>query len=345
MLASIKNININPAEIENKIPALRKLWSYLNKRKCFLAINHLDPKDSLILINKESINHGYLPLGLEIQFSLDIGCNANCIMCDKRMREGISGRSYVNISRILRFIDRPTVSKVSLIGGEPLLDKKGLLFFVKNSRRKGFGVGITTNGYLLTRDYFDLLFRNGLSEITVSLDSCRRQEHDKIRGIDGLFDRVISILRYIKSEYPDFIIGVNYVIMKNNLASVSGMIRLANTLRLQALNFIYISDFGKNFHNLKLSRRDLKSIAKIRASNEALNSRIIIKWDICSSGRGAGCMYRYYKFNVHENGDFLFCGKFPFKKPYKLNKPLRTVLKEREIWSFLSRDESHCRGN
>jgi|GEM_PF-6528488 len=269
-----------------------------------------------------------------VQFNLSIGCNATCFMCDRRVWGAKSKKTYRNLIKLLDFLDPDTVERVKLLGGEPLLDKKGLLLFLRVCRLKGFYCLFPTNGSLFTNDYFDKLVQAGLRELTISLDSFRAQEHDAIRGLPGMFKRIISILRYIRKRYPDFKLSLNFLILPQNIDSLDGTIALAETLKINEFNVLYPQDFGKNFDKIHLTAdaKDKIEAVKLRYAS----STMAINWNPCNVREDFLCSYQPNKLSVFEDGAINFCDHYPFKNKYKLDRPLKKILQEPEIRDFLS---------
>ena len=291
-------------------------------------------------INCMNTNDYPLPRKLTVQFSLSIGCNANCLMCDKRIPNKKSNKTYSNLIKLLHFLDPVTVGRIKLLGGEPLLDKKGLLLFLKICRLKGFYCFFPTNGALLTKAYFDAMVQAGLRELTISLDSFRAEEHDAVRGLPGLFNHIIGILNYIRKHYPHFRISLNFLVLPQNIDSLDQTISLAETLGINTFNVLYPENFGKNFEQIQLTALAEQKIESIKL--RPASSRIVINWNPCNVQADPTCCWQPDKISIFENNDILFCDRYPFKKKYKLDQPLKTILKKPEINNFLNNDALHC---
>jgi len=335
-------VRVRIPSIRKQIVKFRRLWSVYNKNNRSLRINNLDPLETLILINRESAFAGLTPIGLTVQFTLDIGCNANCIMCDKRIMKKQSNQTYDRLSRLVDFLDNETVSRVKLLGGEPLLDRRGLLDLLKRCSAKGIRMHLITNGFLLSKRYADLLIKNGLDRITLSLDSGDSREHDALRGLPGSFDRIISVIKYMKHKYPKFGISVNSVAMRSNIGSLKRIIALINELGVNTLNVIFPEDFGRNFQRIALTRSDRVKVDRIRYSAEVRRSRAGIVWDVCNPKYDLGCRFRFSQMSIHEDGEVTLCGKYPLKRSVAINKPIAALLQEKDLRRFFQDDTLHC---
>jgi MoaA/NifB/PqqE/SkfB family radical SAM enzyme len=57
-----------------------------------------------------------------------------------------------------------------------------------------------TNGLFLTQENVDKLYEAGLYSIFVSIDSPIAEEHDKLRGIKGIFEKAIEGIKRVKEK-------------------------------------------------------------------------------------------------------------------------------------------------
>lgn len=136
-------------------------------------------------------------------------CNLQCKMCGqwgeggvtkKAMQAGSRGAEYVRAeldpSVIRSLIDdlAPQRPSVTLFGGEPLLYGH-CLDIIRHIKSKGMHCLVITNGSLLEQLAADIV-ESGLDELNVSLDGASAL-HDEIRGMKGLFDRIMAGLKKV----------------------------------------------------------------------------------------------------------------------------------------------------
>ena len=330
-------LNISLRRISDEILNIRKLWVQLAKTNRFISINSLNHKESLILINQISSAQGLSPIDLTVKFHLEIGCNANCIMCNTT-EFPISNNTYAKITKLLDYLNLPTVSHVSLVDGEPLLDKAGLIGFMQESSKKGLKTCITTNGSLLTEQYIDLLVSNGLEEIVVSLDSDNADMHDRIRRKKGLFDSAINGIKYLRYKYPQVDVRINSVIMSINVQSLLGIIQMANMLRVTGLNIIYILNRGRSFEKLRLRKKNLLVIEIIKNDPIVRNSNINIVWDLCRPEQSTGNVNGHFKITVLETGEIFLGNNYNIERKFFLNKSLDSIFLEDNLAKYFYPD-------
>jgi len=157
-----------------------------------------------------------------VQIEPIFGCNAECIMCainlpTKRKKGTMPMKLFRKIvDDLATYKDK--IEKIDLFGlGEPILDET-IFEKIKYLKKKGLrGVGISTNMDLLNEEKQTLLLESGIDTVIVSIDSTKKDIHEKIRKNTN-FDRVVAntnnliikrdkgkfhtkfVLRYIRQE-------------------------------------------------------------------------------------------------------------------------------------------------
>jgi MoaA/NifB/PqqE/SkfB family radical SAM enzyme len=133
-------------------------------------------------------------------FLTTLKCNCNCETCLWKDNTIKNELSLDEVKRIYLEAKEAGFLVTILWGGEPLIRKDitEIIKFVKNEAKFTI-VGIVTNGWFLPKKIEE--FGNHLDFILLSLDSPRAEEHDKIRGLYGLYDNIMESVRVIKNEY------------------------------------------------------------------------------------------------------------------------------------------------
>lgn len=199
---------------------------------------------------------GAMPLPSTATFEPTIGCNLHCPMC------------YQNDMRAGPFRDSPTQQVISLmdrlsgqmrfvylIGGEIFLRKD--IFNILNAlEQQKIEFFITSNGTLLNTECIQRLAQyRMLVGLGVSLDGTEAV-HDSIRG-PGTFRKSIAAL---SAAAPLFRVGVNSVLMPENLLVASDLMRVVAGVGVREINFsceIFCSeeDVAKTARALKIDHR------------------------------------------------------------------------------------------
>lgn len=128
-------------------------------------------------------------------------CQCDCPHCamanyPKNKKEELSAEELMEI--INRF-SKSKIKGVYFFGGEPLL-RNDIFELISCARRKWFVPCLDTNGLLLNQEMARKLKKAGLWKIGVSIDSSRPQIHDKLRGIEGSFERAIRGIQNCLNE-------------------------------------------------------------------------------------------------------------------------------------------------
>jgi len=103
-----------------------------------------------------------------------------------------------NIDQTMSILKKSDINNVIISGGEPLLHPQ---FFqiIHDLKSNGFGIDLCTNATLLN-DETILKLKDYLTEISVSLDGYTRERHEKMRLVQGCFDKTVeNVLKLIKA--------------------------------------------------------------------------------------------------------------------------------------------------
>jgi AdoMet-dependent heme synthase len=147
-------------------------------------------------------------------------CDARCQMCE-RWQDRRNGELTLQEYRVLAETFRKMgVHLVSIAGGEPLL-RKDIFSIIEAFAQYGMLVNVCTNGLSLQKQA-ERLCRSGPSFITVSLDGGTANTHDKIRGVQGSYDKIMkgmeSVLAFPPEERP--LLRVRMTLCNQNVMEV-----------------------------------------------------------------------------------------------------------------------------
>jgi cyclic pyranopterin phosphate synthase len=194
----------------------------------------------------------------DLRISLTDRCNFRCFYCLPDGEPPLARRETILTFEEIAYLSEIFVSlgieKIRLTGGEPLLRRDIETLIEKIARLKnpnneeqiqdsGFRIqdsglldlALTTNGHTLTKRAENLK-RAGLDRVTISLDSLKRENFQRITGVDKL-EEVLAAIRAAQSA------GLNPV--KINAVIVRGynddeVIELAKFAREQAVSMRFI---------------------------------------------------------------------------------------------------------
>ncbi len=151
-------------------------------------------------------------------------CNARCQMCNIwRQPQGrnLSLETLANLDGDLKYIN--------LSGGEPFLNPElpEIIKFIKKNHPRA-NIIISSNGYaieMIRKAMLQILSLDPKVGVRVSLDGSR-ENHDRIRGVDGMYDKATSCLEELeKIGVTD--LGVGFTIMDENAQDLEYVYDLA----------------------------------------------------------------------------------------------------------------------
>jgi len=113
-------------------------------------------------------------------------------------------------------------------GGEALL-LEGLLDIVHFAAENGLRTNIASNACLIDEPMARRIGRSGLSSINISLDSMNPSTHDYLRGVPGVYHKVMDAIEYLDKYCPgEFEIIICCVIYKINMDEVVSVAEWVN---------------------------------------------------------------------------------------------------------------------
>jgi MoaA/NifB/PqqE/SkfB family radical SAM enzyme len=165
-------------------------------------------------------------------------CTAKCIMCDiwkdnfQKQKNINNELSASEIRNIFRDKNLQKIDVLRITGGEPML-KQDLIDIVKSiyNASKFDILYLTTNGLHTDRliGFVQEMLNNKIElHLKISLDAVGAL-HDKIRGVEGAFNKVYHTLEMLKKIQKQrfFNIGINQTIMELNRDHISQVQKIA----------------------------------------------------------------------------------------------------------------------
>lgn len=191
-------------------------------------------------------------------------CNAKCIHCGSE--SGECRQDELTEAEALQLCDELKelgCKHLGIIGGEfflsPYWEK-----VTKELMDSGVGVSHLTNGILLNEKNIQKLKELRVGAISVSIDGIG-QTHDYLRGVPGLYDKLMVNL--LRAKEAGFRIGINTAVSKKNLEEVSELFRVLTTLEVSSWQLQGVEDFGRANENpeLSMTAEDFYHLAKMIA--------------------------------------------------------------------------------
>ncbi|RMG71296.1 MAG: radical SAM protein, partial [Nitrospirae bacterium] len=164
------------------------------------------------------------------QFQITRRCNLRCQYCLVWRKEGSEELTLKDIGVLAENLRLSGLKSVVITGGEPLL-RDDIVDVIELFKRYGLIVRLQTNGMLLNPSLMEDIFRAGLDDIYVSLDTLRPDRFMALTGCDNedVHKRLIENLKRLsgiakKHGSGRFLLSV---ITPQNADEVEGLVSFA----------------------------------------------------------------------------------------------------------------------
>ncbi len=209
-------------------------------------------------------------------------CNFRCEFCNIWRIKPDFQISQEQAERLIKELAELGLIYFSFSGGEPLVIPYifDLLAYAKQS-----GIiytHIVSNGYLMDKNKANRLKEANVSEISFSLDG-DQNIHDKIRGVNDAFNKVMEAMDYVKTYAPKTKIVLNTILNpvspENALFAVETARQQGVKIKIQPMNrhpcFGLQESMPETKRSLQADEKEklLDAIKLMQASPSVINSR------------------------------------------------------------------------
>ena len=177
-------------------------------------------------------------------FELTDQCNYRCAHCYRESSPDLHKRlDTAKVKEYISALHENGGSVIELTGGEPMLHKDFFELVDYACERMNL-VAILTNGYYLQEEAIARLLKHKKTLIfNISLDSHRKDCHDRLRGKEGAFDKTINAMRLLGEN--GFRYRVAMSVMGENNFDIEETIGLARKYKATTFGYNHILDFGR----------------------------------------------------------------------------------------------------
>lgn len=161
------------------------------------------------IIKSDSKNRLAAPL--EYYFDFTNVCNLKCSHCYNRENMNTKTMTPEQIEKIIIDMYNSGVMRLHLAGGEPTLFPKELDTYLATAKRYGIVTSMASNGVHITDRICEIIDRNNLMSITISIESANEKENSKIRGKGSLkkaIEGIKKLSEYKKEHNSKYAIGI-----------------------------------------------------------------------------------------------------------------------------------------
>ena len=275
---------------------------------------------------------------------LTLKCNMKCIHCGSaagiQRKNELSTEEWINVFKDLADLD---CKLVTLMGGEPFL-KDGWYEIAQEIKNLGMDVTFMSNGFFINDKIIRKLRKIEPYAVTISIDGASSFTHDKIRGIDGSFNKCISSLNSLKNaDLPASVITTVHKLNYKDLTDMRKFL-LDKNIAWQIQIADPIGRFPKKLH---LSKQEFYSVALFIASSRkkyglkqlpimgahcmGYNSQVLP--NIMLMPKWQGCQAGISVLGIQSDGGITGCLSLP-------NSYIEGNLKEKNIKEIWNSNES-----
>ena len=278
------------------------------------------------------VNCRLLPDPFIMNFVVTQCCNARCQMCHIWREKAPPSLSLDQIQRIFADNDFSFVRSITLTGGEPTLrsDLPQIFHVLADSCPRLEHLYLATNGLNVKRTLagvkriLELIEIEGRAirrfDVQVSLDGVG-EIHDKVRGIDGFFDRVVATLeglQELQKHWSRLALRLSCVVMPQNLPHLGALQRFAaeRGLYVQYSPVILSAEYYRNLQmsdQLAFGQDDNPEAVRFfhnLARTDETSLRFYYR-DVARMLQGAQrnrkCMMGFYAFVLEHDGEVYPC--------------------------------------
>lgn len=192
-----------------------------------------------------------------VEINITEKCCLKCIMCNIWRKRSNDELSLKEVTSILDQLKENGFTTVSFAGGEPLL-RPDIFDIIRYANKLDFNVHLLTNGYLVNEDVAIKLIENGVSSVSLSLDTTGKR-FDDIRGVKGAYQNVynaIKIFTALKKEKKLRSFTISTTLMKPTINTVHEVINLGKEMEVP-VRFNLLDYTPYFFQNVALQKDQL----------------------------------------------------------------------------------------
>jgi len=259
-------------------------------------------------------------------------CPCDCVFC---CAKGIKAKPELTFDEIKSIIDQGVEMGTHLFtfdGGEPLL-REDIYDIISYAHDSGSLTVMFTNGFYLDSEIARNLKNAGLDTLQVSIDSPYQTEHDKVRKLEGLYEKATAGVR--AAVEAGLFVSIYCVVRQDNSdeQTLNDMLSLTAELGAQELTFYDILAIGKwldkENDTLTDEQRERTINLHKEVNQKGKTGPKIMAFSHFESPKTFGCMAGRRWIHVSPGGDVIPCSYTPLTFGNVREKSLK------EIWGSI----------
>lgn len=168
-------------------------------------------------------------------------CNLSCSHCRMEQETGFNELNTLQAKTLIDSIREFSNPILVFSGGEPLL-RKDIFELADYASQKDLKTALATNGTLITEQIAEEIKKNNIQRVSVSLDGADEVTHDSFRKAKGSFNKAIKAIDLLLDS--NISTQINVSVSKHNVDQLESIIKLALSLKIEALHFFFVVPVG-----------------------------------------------------------------------------------------------------
>lgn len=206
-------------------------------------------------------------------------CDLSCIQCRaSAIKDSQPGEldpdESISFVRSLKDFGRPY--PVLILSGGDVMKKTNLEEIARELHSEGIRYSISPSATdLVTEEKMRYLRDNGMSSVSLSLDGSSPETHDKIRGVNGAFQKTMDIIDLLSGL--GIKVQVNTTVMKENITDLPYIFSILRKKHITTWEVFFLINTGKGSKLEALDSKNVNDLNKwlVFASFYGMNIRTV----------------------------------------------------------------------
>jgi radical SAM protein with 4Fe4S-binding SPASM domain len=162
---------------------------------------------------------------------------------DETAAKDLSTQQAKNLIEQLAELGRkqPMMPVLVFSGGEPLC-RDDLFELINYAKEAGIIPALATNGTLIDMGVAEKIKDSGIARVAVSLDGATAEVHDKLRQLEGSFERAMHGIECLREKEVPF--QINITLTKHNAEQLEDIYELAKSVGAVAVHIFMLVPVG-----------------------------------------------------------------------------------------------------
>ncbi len=334
----------------SRILSSEKIAAWLGNRAVFSL--YLPPIPSqafkrLVVNNVKKQLSGKLPVGFApdaVTIAITNSCPCRCVHCSAARRRRGEDLSFDELRQLIEDLVDMGTTNITFTGGEPMLrqDLPDLVACVDRDRAI---TQVFTSGAVCDESLISELAEKGLFALQVSLDSPNPAEHDKLRGVKGLFDKAVALIE--EALKCGLLVGISTYASPEHIRSgaLDEMYRLGSELGVHEITVFDLVPTGALIGEKPfLSEEDHQALIRWHIEKNSLpDGPRVSTMSFINHPKTAGCFGGYSQIHVTASGEVTPCDFTPLSFGNVRQRGIRAIWKKFRKHPEYGRWSPRCR--